>query len=349
MEETCIVGAPAFSHILDEEKKIFRSPIGQVKICQDVLRETQDKEVIKDNLAIEYFAIILGLKKIGIKFYIGRFSDASIPAQVWQGLKKAFKCDFVFFPKNFPREFGCYPRDMITVLAKQKVVLLNSAVGREGIGNKNGYCFLTSSYGEGGRILACEETVLIPKRLIIEGDRVECGIEIDALRKKVMHVGLMPLPLGGTFSLTKIEENLFSNDHLDRVMSLIKGQDEKMHLLLDPKICVVDGDTKNNWIPRGPEESIRIITDLCEPLGIEVHCPHKTEVPYSVNLMQFSDRKILMTSGDDPLAKIVERIVGPENVITTEVPIKFTPVYNQAGIRCLINQIPESMIASLVA
>lgn len=350
MEETIMLGAPSFGEVINlTDGKEFFVPFGQSKICQSIIRETQDKAVIVERLATEYLSIVLALKEMGINFCITYTEDVRIPAQMLDSFKSELKCRIVILPKNFPPQFGCYPRDMLTILSKPKIVLLNQEIGRKGIGQRGEYYFLSSLYGEGGRVLSCDNTALVTKRLIIGNARIKCDEQLTALLQKGVKIGQLPLPLGGICTSAEIKEKVFSNDHLDRVAAFLRGGNGEMHLVVDPKICTMNKNGSENWTALGPEESIEGIAECCEPLGIKVHYPYKIKVPYSVNLEQFSDGRVLMTGGDKPLAKLVGKIVGRKNVFKTKVPIKFTPVYNRAGIRCLINQIPEPMISSLVS
>lgn len=350
MEETIMLGAPSFGEVLNlSPEKEFFIPFGQSKICHDIIKATQNKAVIVERLATEYLSIVLALKEMGVNFYITYTDDVRIPSQMLDDFKDNLKCRLLILPKNFPPQFGCYPRDMLTILPKPKIVLLNQEISRKGISQKGEYFFISSLYGQGGRVLSRDNTMLVPKRLIIENTRTRCDKQLKVLLQRGVKIGQLPVPLGGICTLNKIEEKLFSNDHLDRVSNLMKGTDGALHLVLDPKICIIDEDKKGDWIPLGPIESIVRITEYCEPLGIKVHYPYKTEVPYSVNFEQFSDGRILMTGGDKPMANIIEGIAGRKNVIQTKVPVKFTPVYNRAGIKCMLNEIPEPMIASLVS
>lgn len=338
MEETIILGAPSFGEVtnLTAEKEFF-VPFGQSGICHKVIKETRDKAVIVERLAAEYLSVVLTLKEMEVNFYITFTEDVRIPAQMISEFKNNLKCRLVILPKNFPSQFGCYPRDMLTVLSKPKIVLLNQEIAREGVGKRGEYYFIRSLYGEGGRVLSRGDTALVTKRLIIGNARIKCDEQLQILLQKGVKIGQLPLPLGGICTLAETKERVFPNDHLDRVSALIKDGDDEMHLIVDPKICTMDEDKRKNRTALGPKESIEKTIECCEPLGIKVHCPHKMKVPYSVNLEQFSDGRVLMTGGDKPLAKIIGRIAGRENVFQTKVPIRFMPVYNRAGIRCLIN------------
>ena len=86
------------------------------------------------------------------------------------------------------------------------------------------------------------------------------------------------------------------------------------------------------------EKSLEEIRIICQQLGIELCYLEKMEVPYALNLFQFENGKILMTGGDDSTYQVIAEIVGEEMVTKTEVPIQLYPIFNNAGIGCLINK-----------
>jgi hypothetical protein len=82
-----------------------------------------------------------------------------------------------------------------------------------------------------------------------------------------------------------------------------------------------------------------MLARVCDPLEISVK-PVSTRVPYALNLEQFPDGRVLMTSGDDEAAEAVERVVGAGMVTVTEVPIRYYPVFRYSGIRCIMTETP---------
>lgn len=351
MENTYILGGPALGHITEDYLcKDFFAPFGQLNLCHDILKETQDREKIIENLAREYLAIVYALKEMDIRFYITYSAKAAKNAENLLSIcQEALKCKFIGLPENFPFELGCYPRDMLVYLKRQKTVLVNSSIANLNIKNKDLHQFFPSPYGEGGRVLFSDEIALISKQLVSDNSRVSHVAESGIFKRIELKVSALPVPLSGVFSLDGIKEKVNSNDHLDRVSNLVKGKDGNLHLIIDPNICTLENDGKKEWLSLGPKKSKEKIISYCEPLGIKVHYPKKMEIPYSINFEQFPDRRVLVTKGEKYLNRIIGRIVGWENIFTTEVPIRFLPVYNRAGIRCMVNQIPEPMIKTLIA
>lgn len=83
---------------------------------------------------------------------------------------------------------------------------------------------------------------------------------------------------------------------------------------------------------------------ICQQLGIKLCYPEKMEVPYALNLFQSKNGRILMTGGDDSTYHTITEIVGEEMVTKTEVPIRLYPIFNNAGIGCLINEFPSTLL-----
>ena len=163
--------------------------------------------------------------------------------------------------------------------------------------------------------------------------------EIEEISDLGIVIKKIPAPL--SINLNDIKRTFF-NDHLDRIGALISDTHNNLHLVLDPGLMTTKwtpGQTRL-WDLMNPAESIDKIKSICEPHEIEVHTPKALRVPYSLNLMQFVDGQILMTSGDGDVAEVIANIVGSENVHLTPIPIRYYPTWLYAGIRCLINDAP---------
>jgi hypothetical protein len=166
-----------------------------------------------------------------------------------------------------------------------------------------------------------------------------------------IQVGILPPPLGCAVRKTKAlyEYKPFFSDHLDRVGCLLEGRDGMLHLVVDPQMCSIEwfGGTTLPWKIRGPEETFEELKVICNKLHITLCSPSKLVVPYTLNLEQFSDGRVLMTSGDNEVKELIGGIVGEENIFETPLPIRFLPVYQNAGIRCLINKAPTPLLKHL--
>ncbi len=331
-----LLGDPLYPWILKKKpKKKFLAPVSQLELCQAVLKETHDIQQILENLRQEYLAIAYALKIMGIDFRIIYSHRKETDMKVLGACIEILGCKLAGFPQTFSPDVVSYPRDLFTVLPN--FILAN--LQRVKLGRKARNCreIISSPYGEGGRILVCGTTALVGEKLILE-NKPSQNPNTEELTRVGLKVGLFPIPLAGEFSVEGLEDRLLPNDHLDRVTCLIKGIDGKIHLVVDSQICT--GKLENGkWNPLTPEESLKRVNAVCEQLGISFHIAN-TKVPYSLNLMQFHDGRVLMTKGDDAVEKVIAGIVGKENITTTEVPIRFLPVYTYAGIRCWINEMP---------
>jgi hypothetical protein len=116
---------------------------------------------------------------------------------------------------------------------------------------------------------------------------------------------------------------------------------------MDPR-CVlarIVDDRTRKWEPMFPDEAFSWLRRLIVPLGVELHIPPLLKVPYSVNLLQVPDGRVLMTKGKEGgLLEVIQSIVGIQNVFETELPIRYIPTWLYAGIRCLIGDWPEPLM-----
>lgn len=341
MKGLYLVGEPLFCPVFREE---HHAPVGQMRLCQKVLEETQDMNTIIDNLREEYLAIICSLKKMGIDFKIVYCHEDKVDKRMLGICVQKLGCKLAGFGKDsFPFHAVGYPRDFATILPGL-ILLTSRAISEVMVDKKDEYHILASPYGEGGRVLALGNTMLVCERLVTDSGPTKLA-ELKEIAKMGINIGLLPLPVTGMFTATEGIPRFFLNDHLDRVACLIRGKDGKLHLIVDPLISTADwkNSNQNSWRPRFPEETIKEMKNICQALGIEVHCPTRMEVPYSLNLIQFPDNRVLMTNGDESVARLINEIVGEENVFKTPIPIRYFPVWVHAGIRCLVSEAPEPL------
>lgn len=342
MADWYLVGEPLFGKEFQES---YFAPIGQVDLAYQILSKIKDGEEAVARLREEYLAIVYTLKQMGINFRIICAHQDQVDQNVLSVCIEMLGCRLSGFPPEFFPPAVIYPRDFATVLPN--IVLVNSQMAEVQVGEKEGYKIISSPYGEGGRVLPHQKTMLVGEKLIIGiewGHNIDPQEEIEKVRELGIKIGIIPLPVCQIFSKRGKEEKFISNDHLDRVGCLLEGKDNGLYLVLDPLICTADysqGGSEFPWVPRLPWESMDIIKRECAPLEINVRCPRRIEVPYSLNLIQFPDRRVLMTAGDDSVAETIAGIVGEENVNKTPIPIELFPVWCYAGIRCLVNETPE--------
>lgn len=334
MEIMYLVGEPLFRP--EEPRQEFIAPFGQAELCQKVLSGTRNPQIILAHLREEYLAIAGSLKVMGIDFRIVYSHPEEIDKKVLMLCIERLQCRLTGFDSKYRRSAVIYPRDFATVLPG--LILVNSKAVRLEVSHKDDYYLIRSPYGEGGRVLTSERTMLICERLAMEDGRLLEPQGLEEIKRKGTRIGLLPLPACTTVSIDGISSKFSFNDHLDRVACLLHGKDGSLHLIVDPQIHSV------SW--KGlcsPKETLERIRGVCEPLGIMVHWPKKLEVPYSLNLVQFPDGRVLMTSGDEAVAEVVIEIVGKEKAFGTQIPIRFLPVWAYAGIRCFTNGLPKTL------
>lgn len=352
MEERYFLGEPS---LRPKNNGGYFAPTGQLKICFDIIKETQDRDKVLDELRKEYVAIILTMKEMGVDFRI----IYSHPRQADKNLISLcvgeLGCKVERFTPNIPPCFTSFPRDFAVFLPG--LILMNSSVVKFPEKKKENIRIISSPYGEGGRMLTCGNTALISKRILSEDGKTPVkSRKPRELIQVGMEIGFFPPSLAAQFTAEGKLKRVAINDHIDRVTCLIEGEDGKFHLVVDPRIQTLNWKKfrkeKNGKVSYGTlssEGTQKIINSLCERLGIEVHYPEKIEVPCSLNLIQFSAGKVLMTGGDESVAGLIDKIVGKENVFKTALPIRFFPAWRYGGIRCLVNELPDVIFKSITS
>jgi len=343
-----LVGEPILDIGNPADHEDFHVPIGQAEISQQILLETTQRELIIEKLRQEYCAIIYGLKQMGINLRIIYSHPDKVDRIVLQACVNLLGCRLADFPSNYFPPSIAYPRDFSVTLPD--LVLVNSSVAQVVVEGKDGYRIISSTLGEGGRVLACRNIMLVCERFNLQNGRSSSPEHLDKMTSYNIKTGLFPPTLGVRINPKNIRPHAFFNDHIDRIACLIQGIDDKPHLVIDPSLQVALWKGRNtcpSWIPLSIQDTLKLIKKRCDPLGIEIHTPKQIDIPYSLNFIQFSDGRVLMTSGDDPVAKTIADIVGNENVFYTEQPIRYFPFWKYAGIRCLVNEAPLPLLKSL--
>lgn len=334
-----LVGEPALKPHLREE---FYAPAGQALLCQAVLRETADEAQIIEKLRHEYLAVVLALRRMGVDFRIIHAHPDEMDGQTLGVCVAAMHCKLAGFTRDYFPGWVAYPRDFCTVLS-QTILFNHVAVQLKG-SERGGYRTIGSPYGEGGRILVRGRVALVGERIVEreQSSRWTTDADLQPLVDEGLAVAKLPLPVVSIYTAAEVTDRTFGNDHLDRIGCLLEDRRAQLHLVVDP--CFIAqrwlGQPGHLWEPMFPEVILPLLRDRCQPLGITVHVPSELRVPYALNLLQFPDRRVLMTTGDAALEALVRDIVGRGFVETTEIPIRYFPVYKYAGIRCLVSEAP---------
>ena len=341
MEPFYLLGAPIFD--LDPNKKL-QAPLGQLSLCKEVLAESRNLGFVLRNLQVEYLAIIQTLFEMGIAFRVVFAHQKKIDMQVLGACISA-NIRMVDFGNNFFGPSVVYPRDFCVALPG--VFLFNQAVLNITTKQRHGLSVLLSPFGEGGRVLPSKKMLLVCERIITKDTKNRPVQKEDLLeiQKHGITTALFPSPLFGVVDLENSPDNcrVHSNDHIDRVGALLFDQKEELHLVLDPSIHTARWRSPGEnppWDLAGPEETVERLKRVYDPLGIKIHRPRSQRVPYSLNLQQCPDGRVLMTGGDPDVAELIGQIVGDKNVFQTSTPVRYFPTWLFAGIRCLIGDAP---------
>jgi len=339
-----LVGEPFFP---DTERAEFFAPAGQVSLFVEVLNEIYDEgqEGIVRELQHEYRAIVRALHDMKVDFRLVCRDIDTLDRQFITDLCCEVGCKLASFA-GFRSAVTLYPRDFCAIFPSTKTLLVNPRGIRLVSSFKEDWRVYESIFGEGGRILHTGCTALIGDRVILDDNHSRRTIDADlkVFQGSGIKVGKVPLFVSTSFGCDGRIGELSFNDHLDRIGCLITDRENSLHLILDPTIHSVEWLGDGRWRPREFEETLDLYRSVCGPLGIEVHRPKDIQVPYSLNLLQTEDRRILMTSGDPSVLGLVEDIMGRNYVFVTETAICSYPLFRHAGIRCLVNEMPEAIM-----
>ncbi|MFC1662985.1 hypothetical protein ACFL04_02325 [Patescibacteria group bacterium] len=230
------------------------------------------------------------------------------------------------------------------------MLLVNPEIAELLVEEKDGYRIFSSPWGIGGRVLHSGKSVLVSERIVETGGHSVSAAKASEDLINQLNVAFYPSPVVGTYTAEVIDNRPRFNDHIDRVGCLLRGRDGRLHHIADPHCCVIQwrGRSKTPcWYALPEFESVVLLRQRLRPLGIVDHAPDSLAVPYSLNLVQFPDGRVLMTSGDPATEMLVGDIVGADKVVTTPVPIRYFPVWKYAGIRCLVSEAPTPLMKSV--
>lgn len=281
----------------------------------------------------EYWDIVQTLRRANISFrFIVAHQDLVDPRMV-AAMYSILGVNGVSFPKQVPAQLACYPRDIMLNLGEE--VMLNPDANLDpqkkhiklGIFGESG-----SALTQGRKILVSDIVGFDPAR------RKRYEHDFRTLSSQGHAVGTLPAPVslelaynrsGSKFHATRE----FRNCHIDRVAAMIRGKDSLDYLIVDPNYL------HGSWKGQNFEPEI---AETCKKLNIKLVSFDKRpdDVPYGVNLVQFPNGDVFLSSGTNDLEKTIIDIVGEEKVLTTRKPIIHYPVIRFAGIRCLTAGFP---------
>lgn len=177
-----------------------------------------------------------------------------------------------------------------------------------------------SELGDGGKVLVSGKTILVTKDV---WDATRKNELADLARRGWKSAWLPPIdPAKQRYD--------FEHAHIDGHAALITGKDGRQTLLVASSYAEQTRGTLNLLKSAAKETKTRleIIKDKNLP-------------PNALNLDQYRDGAIAMTSGAEELEVTLIGLVGKELVFTTHEPLEVIPSLGRGGIRCLTNWLPE--------
>jgi hypothetical protein len=239
---------------------------------------------------------------------------------------------FVTLSVPYSMILWAFPRDIAVVVSDDLVLVDEDLSWRQA--STEDFVAISSPFGTGGRVLRAGDTMLVPDRVGNVGERHEITDEDLAMMHCMgIKTGIMP------HAIVWSREYLH-DDHLDRYSALIQDVHGKLHLLLDSEICSGCKMDLSGFIYSN-SETISRYREKCKTLEITLHVV-ETKVYGSLGMVQFSDGRVLMTSGETKILGLVQDLVGKTSVFQTPEPIWAFPAFPAAGIRCLIGEIPDA-------
>jgi len=324
MDIRVVLGQPHWRYTYQE----CWGPQGQIDLIRKILATKPCETEIERRTREEYISIAQALKAAGEDFAVINLSVMADTA----GLTN----DSLMLQRGLPEPLYMFPRDAWVVMPDLCLFSISFPPKNEVISSCR---LLTSLLGEGGRVLGRGKTVIVPELFPDENGVWDESVTRDAC-EEVEELGFLTVAIPNPDCLT-MEANgrttTTFNDHIDRVAGLLEGKNGELHLIVDPEYRIWDGDQGQ----LSTSASIESIRRACDKAHVAVHAPSRLSVPYSVGFCQLPCGKVVMTSGDDAVAELVENIIGSENIFPTEIPIEFYPAYVHAGVHCLISELPE--------
>lgn len=317
----CVLGAP----IISAGWPGLHAPQGHAQLYKRTRKQIKNRYA---QMVREYVAIFDALRRMGqqprvllaheefvVPEFVGLFDSSSLVRLPDVGV-----------------QFALYPRDLATVVGDK--VLLNSDIDVSAAAELRHSMVSLSVYGEGGRWLQKNSMAVGFNRLVTNYTEAGEAAKPSELVDLGLRVSLLPnaasLQQQGRIGAVVLE------DHIDRVAGLVGNEKKSLHLVVDPAIYSLQ-----NGRLVDSQKTLDQYKKMLDPLEISVVSPKKMIVPGAVCFHQFQNGQVLLTGGDDEMAILLSDLVGTENVFVTEIPIQAYVVSNAAGIRCLINELPD--------
>ncbi len=332
--EITVVGAPVFANGVGE--LAFHAPVGEVSLYKAIRKRVASGEQLMLGMFHEYGAIIDGLRRMGENFSIIRACDEMVAPGIFDEIPK-MGIDLVDFPAINPQNL-IFPRDLATCLENH--ILIDSELYRSFTLPMSAYgkSLSFSPYGQGGRVVIGKRTACVVKDALPERSvrhmQTPLFMEAELRGYKTVY-----LPHSVMYREEHGLQGFVAEDHVDRTCGHLVGKDARTHIVMSREMrSGYRGFLREPG--KGSRETMSEYESDCKNAGFELHVVDKLTIPASTCFLQLENGKVLMTKGDDAVAKVVETVVGTENVFYTKIPIEVYPAWVRSGIRCAVNKIP---------
>lgn len=324
------LGEPILKRPTAEGGNILQVPKGDVSLALQMMRRHISEQEEVELLGNEYLDIAFTLFNNRVPFRLIVAHDDLVSVPVVLGLNQRYSIKGARFFKEIPTELTCFPRDIVFDLDGK--ILINPQANLMPV---QGFV-TTSLLGEGGHILKIGRKILLPSNLGFTKSRLKFEKDIRELLAGY-EVGFLPWPFGVEIRNGGQVLEEFPGTHLDRVAAFIKGAEGRDYLLVDPNYL------NDSRLPWGSYKGELIATARRMGITLVVIDKSDRDVPYGLNLVQFNDGSVFMSSGHKSLEALIKQIVGDDRVFTTNRPVIYFPILRRGGLNCMILFAPKRM------
>lgn len=333
MDTAHVLGAPRFVSRSGVDR--LQVPAEEREIAAAILAESGDGIALQRSR--EYRSIVRALDRLELPFAIFTPSD---PAALFRQpggreVRRLLRTRrLLHAPDSLTRSHSSYPRDLMHVV--NDVWLIN-ACDRRSFGESPDPAALFSELGEGGRVLHAGGYVLHPDAVAANGEPV---------RREFALPGATCLPMPQPWLVSHDREGPVAGDsadadHLDRYGCLLEDARRGLHLIVNHGLRLRAQPSDEGPSVLTPEATDDAFATRLAGTPVAFHRAPPSPVPQILNLIQDHAGRILMSGGDERMRSFVENVTSRE-VHTTDVPIRYYPVFSLAGIRCLLGEMPRT-------
>ncbi len=333
-KQTWLVGTPNYQ-LSYADRCIPGVLLGCADAARELLLSAPGESAFRRRFEAEYTAVLEALLNAGMPFRILNLHSADTP--LGERLRAQGYPDFRIDTDPRGSTFQ-YPRDLLVYLRKQGIALVNKHWLRPGAGDRAGVSCWPSDWCEGGRVLASGNTLAVFFHPEKPGAPEQATL--GQLRELGLKVVEIPAGIFTSMDGDGHATGLFYDHHIDRAAGLAAGTDGALHLILGPGYR-----TGPLRAPLDATASSDAVRRICDKAEITLHVLPDSSLPYAPSCVQSPEGVAVVSGGDDTLREMLAGIVGPDNVVTTGVPLTHFPVFASAGLHCLVTESPEFLLA----